>query len=142
MHRTRGYLVGRLEGHPEPTLLIARELEHFADFLRLEMVHEEESLLSPTLLGEEHDRGELGVRHRSSRANGTSAFRDARRRTLESTRAALERESTLGRLMDRVSSLRLIGRAPCLRAPISRWTAPVPPLRVRRRLQRKPRPPA
>lgn len=49
------YLVGRLERHPEPTLLIARELQHFADFLRLEMIHEEESLLSPTFLGEEHD---------------------------------------------------------------------------------------
>ena len=49
------YLVGRLERHPEPTLLIARELQHFADFLRLEMVHEEESILSPTLLGETHD---------------------------------------------------------------------------------------
>lgn len=40
------YLISRLASHPEPTLLIARELQNFAGFLRFEMAHEEEALLS------------------------------------------------------------------------------------------------
>jgi hypothetical protein len=48
------YLMSRLEQRPEPTILIARELQHFAGFLRYEMVHEEETLLSPSVL---KDRG-------------------------------------------------------------------------------------
>ncbi len=45
------YLIARLEQHPEPTILISRELQHFAGFLRLEMVHEEETMLSAAVLG-------------------------------------------------------------------------------------------
>jgi iron-sulfur cluster repair protein YtfE (RIC family) len=45
-----GYLMGRLEAHPEPTILIARELQHFASFLRYEMDQEEQTLLSSPLL--------------------------------------------------------------------------------------------
>jgi iron-sulfur cluster repair protein YtfE (RIC family) len=45
------YLMGRLERQPEPTILIARELQNFAGFLRFEMAHEEETLFSPTALG-------------------------------------------------------------------------------------------
>ena len=45
------YLIDRLEQHPEPTILIARELQHFAGFLRLEMAHEEETMLSAAVLG-------------------------------------------------------------------------------------------
>jgi iron-sulfur cluster repair protein YtfE (RIC family) len=44
------YLISRLESHPEPTLLIARELQNFAGFLRFEMAHEEETLLSDAAL--------------------------------------------------------------------------------------------
>lgn len=45
------YLIARLERHPEPTILIARELQNFAGFLRFEMAHEEETLLSEAVLG-------------------------------------------------------------------------------------------
>jgi iron-sulfur cluster repair protein YtfE (RIC family) len=45
------YLIARLEQHPEPTLLIARELQNFASFLRFEMAHEEETMLSEEVLG-------------------------------------------------------------------------------------------
>ena len=45
------YLLGRLEGATQPSLLIARELQNFAGFLRLEMAHEEETLLAPDLVG-------------------------------------------------------------------------------------------
>jgi iron-sulfur cluster repair protein YtfE (RIC family) len=44
------YLVARLEQHPDPTLTMVRELEHFARFLRFEMEQEEESMLAPGLL--------------------------------------------------------------------------------------------
>ena len=44
------YLIARLEQSPEPTILIARELQHFAGFLRHEMAHEEETMLSPAAL--------------------------------------------------------------------------------------------
>jgi iron-sulfur cluster repair protein YtfE (RIC family) len=44
------YLISRLESHPEPTLLIARELQNFARFLRFEMAHEEETLLGEAAL--------------------------------------------------------------------------------------------
>lgn len=47
-----GYLMGRLERHPEPTIVIARELQNFAGFLRFEMAHEEETMLSPAVLGD------------------------------------------------------------------------------------------
>jgi iron-sulfur cluster repair protein YtfE (RIC family) len=45
------YLIVRLERHPEPTILIARELQNFAGFLRFEMAYEEETLLSEAILG-------------------------------------------------------------------------------------------
>lgn len=44
------YLMARLEQHPEPTILIARELQHFAGFLRFEMAYEEETMLSAAVL--------------------------------------------------------------------------------------------
>jgi iron-sulfur cluster repair protein YtfE (RIC family) len=46
------YLMGRLEQHPEPTIVIARELQNFAGFLRFEMKHEEETLFSTPVLGD------------------------------------------------------------------------------------------
>lgn len=45
------YLIGRIEQRPEPTILIARELQHFAVFLRIEMANEEETMLSEAILG-------------------------------------------------------------------------------------------
>ena len=45
------YLLRRLSQYP-PTLLIARELQHFAGFLRFEMSQEEATLLIPSVLGE------------------------------------------------------------------------------------------
>lgn len=45
------YLLRRLSQYP-PTLLIARELQHFAGFLRFEMSQEEANLLTPSVLGE------------------------------------------------------------------------------------------
>jgi iron-sulfur cluster repair protein YtfE (RIC family) len=44
------YLMARLVQHPEPTIMMARELQHFAGFLRYEMAYEEETLLPPTVL--------------------------------------------------------------------------------------------
>jgi iron-sulfur cluster repair protein YtfE (RIC family) len=44
------YLMSRLEQQPEPTILIARELQHFAGFLRYEMENEEETFLSLSIL--------------------------------------------------------------------------------------------
>jgi iron-sulfur cluster repair protein YtfE (RIC family) len=49
------YLMARLVQHPEPTILIARELQHFSGFLRYEMAHEEETLLSPSVLKDTGD---------------------------------------------------------------------------------------
>ena len=49
------YLMVRLEQQPEPTVLIARELQHFAGFLRYEMAREEETLLSPSVLRDTGD---------------------------------------------------------------------------------------
>ena len=45
------YLIGRLEQHPEPTILIAREIQNFAGYLQVEMAHEEKTMLSVTVLG-------------------------------------------------------------------------------------------
>jgi hypothetical protein len=47
--------MARLVQHPEPTILIARELQHFSGFLRYEMAHEEETLLSPSVLKDTGD---------------------------------------------------------------------------------------
>lgn len=44
------FLLGRLRQYPRPTIVIARELQNFGGFLRFEMTHEEESLLSPEVL--------------------------------------------------------------------------------------------
>jgi len=46
------YLVARLDQHPEPTITMVRELEHFARFLRFEMDQEEQTMLAPGLLEE------------------------------------------------------------------------------------------
>jgi iron-sulfur cluster repair protein YtfE (RIC family) len=44
------YLMTRLDQHPKPTTLIARELQHFSAFLRYEMEYEEGTLLSASVL--------------------------------------------------------------------------------------------
>jgi len=46
------FLLRRLQEQPTPTLLIARQLQNFTNFLRLEMDHEEKTMLSPELLGD------------------------------------------------------------------------------------------
>jgi len=45
------YLLGRLEKSRTPTLLIAREIRNFAEYLRLDMEHEERDLLADDILG-------------------------------------------------------------------------------------------
>jgi hemerythrin-like domain-containing protein len=40
-----GYLLGRLDKQRAPTLLVARELRNFAEYLRLDMEHEETNVL-------------------------------------------------------------------------------------------------
>ena len=47
------YLVSRLEKHPHPTLLVAREVRSFIESVRLDMAHEETTLLSTVALPEE-----------------------------------------------------------------------------------------
>lgn len=44
------YLVSRLRDHPVPTLLVAREVRSFAEYLHQDMAHEESTLLSAALL--------------------------------------------------------------------------------------------
>jgi iron-sulfur cluster repair protein YtfE (RIC family) len=44
------FLLGRLRQYPHPTIVIAREIQNFGGFLRFEMNHEEEVLLSPEAL--------------------------------------------------------------------------------------------
>jgi hemerythrin-like domain-containing protein len=44
------YLLARLEKRPDPTLLVARELRNFVEYVRLDMAHEETDLLAPELL--------------------------------------------------------------------------------------------
>ena len=44
------FLLARLRQYPYPTIVIARELQNFGGFLRFEMNHEEEALLSPEVL--------------------------------------------------------------------------------------------
>jgi iron-sulfur cluster repair protein YtfE (RIC family) len=44
------FLLARLRQYPHPTIVIARELQNFGGFLRFEMNHEEEALLSPEVL--------------------------------------------------------------------------------------------
>jgi len=45
------YLVGRLEQQSVPTLLIARELRHFSEYLRQDMKQEDEMIRVEGLLG-------------------------------------------------------------------------------------------
>jgi hemerythrin-like domain-containing protein len=47
------YLVSRLEDNPVPTLLVAREVQNFAEYLRHDMNHEEATLLSAAALPDE-----------------------------------------------------------------------------------------
>ena len=49
------YLMDRLVQRPEPTILIALDLQNFAGFLRYEMAHEEETLLAPSVLKDTGD---------------------------------------------------------------------------------------
>jgi len=46
------YLMSRLDSHAEPTLLVARELRNFIAYLRMDMAHEEKTLLTDELLGD------------------------------------------------------------------------------------------
>jgi hemerythrin-like domain-containing protein len=47
------YLVSRLKDNPRPTLLVAREVQNFAEYLRHDMNHEESTLLSAAVLPDE-----------------------------------------------------------------------------------------
>jgi len=47
------YLVSRLQDHPSPTLLVAREVRSFAEYLHQDMAHEEATLLSAAALPDE-----------------------------------------------------------------------------------------
>jgi hemerythrin-like domain-containing protein len=51
------YLTTRLKEHPQPTLLVAREVHNFAEYLRQDMSHEEATLLSAAALPEGDARG-------------------------------------------------------------------------------------
>jgi hypothetical protein len=44
------YLLGRLDQQRAPTLLVARELQNFAEYLRLDMKYEETTVLSAVRL--------------------------------------------------------------------------------------------
>jgi len=44
------YLVSRLHEHLTPTLLVAREVRNFADYLHGDMAHEESTLLTAAML--------------------------------------------------------------------------------------------
>ena len=44
------YLVSRLKANPRPTLLVAREVRNFAEYLQGDMAHEESTLLSAAAL--------------------------------------------------------------------------------------------
>lgn len=46
------YLLTRLQEHPSPTILLARQLHDFASYLRVEMEDEEKTLLAPEILGD------------------------------------------------------------------------------------------
>jgi hypothetical protein len=46
-------LVSRLEDRPVPTLLVAREVRSFAEYLHYDMAHEESTLLSAAALPDE-----------------------------------------------------------------------------------------
>jgi hemerythrin-like domain-containing protein len=44
------YLIGRLSQDRAPTTLVAREVHHFVNLIRLDMEHEEKTLLTPEVL--------------------------------------------------------------------------------------------
>ena len=44
------YLTSRLRDSPHPTLLVAREVRNFAEYLQNDMAHEESTLLSAAAL--------------------------------------------------------------------------------------------
>lgn len=44
------YLLGRLRDNLNPTLLVAREVRHFVEYVRLDMAHEESTLLTVAML--------------------------------------------------------------------------------------------
>lgn len=46
------YLLGRLGDSTTPTLLVARELRNFVAYVRLDMQHEEQDLLTPEALSD------------------------------------------------------------------------------------------
>jgi hemerythrin-like domain-containing protein len=46
------YLMSRLEPDDPPTLLVARELRNFIAYLRMDMAHEEETMLTDAVLGD------------------------------------------------------------------------------------------
>lgn len=49
------YLLTRLLEQPAPTVVIARQLTSFTHFLRIEMDHEEETVLASSILGDSGD---------------------------------------------------------------------------------------
>jgi hemerythrin-like domain-containing protein len=50
------YLLGRLADNRHPTLLVAREVRNFVEYLRLDMAHEEATLLSVALWADTRER--------------------------------------------------------------------------------------
>jgi hemerythrin-like domain-containing protein len=44
------YLLGRIDRDSAPTLLVARELRHFAEYLRFDMQYEESTMLTDEIL--------------------------------------------------------------------------------------------
>lgn len=51
------YLLERLREQTRPTVLVARELRSFIDYVRMDMEHEESTLLSEELLGQREASG-------------------------------------------------------------------------------------
>ena len=47
-----GYLLRRLDQQRAPTILVARELRHFAEYLRFDMQHEEKTMLKESLFSD------------------------------------------------------------------------------------------
>ncbi len=89
------YLLGRMSRQHQSALLIARELRNFVQYLRQDMAHEEETLLSDEILGtdvtidseresstEPRQPAELG-RSGAPVENGGSAPREARKRATD-----------------------------------------------------------
>ena len=47
-----GYLLGRLKKQGQPTTLVARELRNFVEYVRFDMTHEEETMLTAAVLSD------------------------------------------------------------------------------------------